>query len=218
VGAVAQTDAGWGGHVAWVESVNANGTVTIEEYNRDNAGHYSERRVAKGSFSYIHIKDIAKPKKKATPKPSPPRAPAGRGTSTGVYFPWDYSWHLSNALSPGASDYIFVRGKADVIPVVGDWDGDGKDSTGLYFPWDQSWHLRNELNPGPSEYIFQRGQPNAIPVVGDWNGDGKDSTGMYYPWDQSWHLRNELNPGPSQYAFQRGQPNSLPLVGNWDGL
>jgi surface antigen len=82
VGAVAQTDAGWGGHVAWVESVNSNGTVTIEEYNGDNTGHYSEHTVSKSSYSYIHIRDI-KPKPKPKPKPRPrprPSSPAPADT------------------------------------------------------------------------------------------------------------------------------------------
>jgi hypothetical protein len=33
------------------------------------------------------------------------------------------SWHLTNSLSPGRLNYAFVRGKANTIPVVGDWDG-----------------------------------------------------------------------------------------------
>ncbi|HEX8581258.1 MAG TPA: CHAP domain-containing protein, partial [Acidimicrobiales bacterium] len=49
-GAIAQTDAGTFGHVAWVESVNGDGTVTIEEYNRSLTGTYGRRTVAAGSF------------------------------------------------------------------------------------------------------------------------------------------------------------------------
>jgi len=216
LGSIAQWNKGYG-HVAYVDRV----TSTYIEVTDDNYGfNYTDRwRIARSSAAmpdnFIHFKDQKPP---TQPKPPSTVAPAGKGDSTGVYFPWDQSWHLSNALAAGSSNYIFQRGQPDSVPVVGDWNGDGKDSTGVYYPWDQSWHLRNELNPGPSEYAFQRGQPNAIPVVGDWNGDGKDSTGMYYPWDQSWHLRNELNPGPSEYAFQRGQPNSIPVVGDWDGL
>jgi len=56
VGAVAWWSSG---HVAWVEAVN-NNSVTIEEYNRDFTGHYSERSVAANSVTgYIHFKDIA---------------------------------------------------------------------------------------------------------------------------------------------------------------
>jgi len=222
VGAVAQTDAGSMGHVAWVESVNSNGTVTIEEYNRANTGRYSERKVSKALFSYIHIKDIkpkAKPKPKATPKPksTPTQAPSGFGDSTGFYEPGPAGWHLSNALAPGSSDYIFARGQAGAIPVVGDWDGDGRDSTGFYDPGPAGWHLSNALAPGSSDYIFARGKAGVIPVVGDWDGDGRDSTGFYEPEPAGWHLSNSLAPGSSDYIFSRGAANSIPVVGDWDG-
>ena len=55
IGAVAWWSSG---HVAWVEAINGN-NVTIEEYNEDFTGHYSERVVAVGSVTgYIHFKDV----------------------------------------------------------------------------------------------------------------------------------------------------------------
>ncbi|MFJ5984520.1 CHAP domain-containing protein [Lentzea sp. NPDC092896] len=54
VGAIAES----AGHVAWVEAVNANATVTVEEYNYGFTGTYHERVVTAGSFRYIHAKDI----------------------------------------------------------------------------------------------------------------------------------------------------------------
>jgi surface antigen len=212
LGSIAQWNNGYG-HVAYVDVVTSSYIeVTDDNYGYNNTNRW---RIARSSpampDNFLHFKDIK-------PKPKPPGvAPPGKGDSTGYYDPGPAGWHLSNALAPGASNYIFARGKPGVIPVVGDWDGDGKDSTGVYFPWDQSWHLRNSLSAGPSNYIFKRGQPKSIPVVGDWDGDGKDSTGVYFPWDQSWHLRNELNPGPSEYAFVRGKPDVIPVVGDWNG-
>ena len=56
VGAVAWSS----NHVAWVESVNRGGTVTIEEYNLGSDGAYHERTIAAGAvLGYIHFKDIA---------------------------------------------------------------------------------------------------------------------------------------------------------------
>ena len=72
VGAVAQTDAGGFGHVAWVRSVNAGGTVTVEDYNCAGTGVYAARTVAVGTYRYIHIKDLAAP-----PKPSGSSVPFG---------------------------------------------------------------------------------------------------------------------------------------------
>jgi surface antigen len=53
-GAIAQTNAGSYGHVAWVSAVNGN-TVTIEEYNWVKKEKYSVRTVDKSAFNYIHL-------------------------------------------------------------------------------------------------------------------------------------------------------------------
>ena len=58
VGAVAQTDAGSHGHVAWVTAVG-DGTVTVEEYNMLVAGGYDVRTVPTSDFTYLHVSDLA---------------------------------------------------------------------------------------------------------------------------------------------------------------
>ena len=58
VGAVAQTNGGSFGHVAWVAAVNPNGTVTVEEYNNNTVGTYTIRTVPASNFNYIHLKDV----------------------------------------------------------------------------------------------------------------------------------------------------------------
>jgi surface antigen len=64
VGAIAQWNGGEGGagsvgHVAWVERVNSDGSVVIEEYNWSNPHGYSTRTVR--APRYIHVKDISGP-------------------------------------------------------------------------------------------------------------------------------------------------------------
>ncbi|MCR6487835.1 CHAP domain-containing protein [Amycolatopsis sp. OK19-0408] len=54
VGAIAESAT----HVAWVEAVNGDGTVTVEDYNYGYTGTYGERRVAVSAFHYIHARDI----------------------------------------------------------------------------------------------------------------------------------------------------------------
>ncbi|MFC7361962.1 CHAP domain-containing protein [Nocardioides astragali] len=58
IGAVAQSDAGRVGHVAWVTDVGP-GTVTIEEYNHATPGGYGIRTVPVGEFRYLHLDDVA---------------------------------------------------------------------------------------------------------------------------------------------------------------
>jgi surface antigen len=58
VGAIAQTDAGGFGHVAYVESYTTT-TVTVSEYNRDTSSNGDTRTVSLRTFNYIHVKDQA---------------------------------------------------------------------------------------------------------------------------------------------------------------
>ena len=58
IGAVAQSDAGRVGHVAWVSGIGP-GTVTIEEYNHATPGGYGTRTVPVGDFRYLHLDDVA---------------------------------------------------------------------------------------------------------------------------------------------------------------
>ncbi len=53
VGAIAQTDAGFFGHVAVVESISG-GNVVVSEMNYDNAGHFRLGIYSASYFKYIH--------------------------------------------------------------------------------------------------------------------------------------------------------------------
>ncbi|WP_415839439.1 CHAP domain-containing protein [Nocardioides zeicaulis] len=58
IGAVAQTDSGRVGHVAWVSAIGP-GTVTVEEYNHALPGGYGTRTVPVSDFRYLHLDDVA---------------------------------------------------------------------------------------------------------------------------------------------------------------
>ena len=79
IGAVAQTDAGRVGHVAWVSAIGP-GTVTVEEYNYGSAGGYGTRTVPVGDFRYLHLADVAPSPLVGSDRPVV-SAPDGRGGS-----------------------------------------------------------------------------------------------------------------------------------------
>jgi surface antigen len=59
VGSIAYWDTATRSHVAWVEQVNPNATVEIEQYNIGETGKYSEATIATSDPSgYIHFKDL----------------------------------------------------------------------------------------------------------------------------------------------------------------
>ena len=59
VGSIAYWDTSTRSHVAWVEQVNPDNTVEIEQYNIGETGKYSEATIASSDPSgYIHFKDL----------------------------------------------------------------------------------------------------------------------------------------------------------------
>jgi protocatechuate 3,4-dioxygenase beta subunit len=74
-----------------------------------------------------------------------------------------------------------VFGDADSIPVIGDWNGDGKHDLGVY----RQGHFFLDLNGNgrwDDEDLWARlGDELDFPVSGDWNGDGKDDIGIFGP-------------------------------------
>ena len=100
------------------------------------------------------------------------------------------------------------------IPVVGDWNGDGRVSPGRFR--DGTWTLTNPSGTSVWRTV-QYGSRGDLPVVGDWNGNGRDTLGIIR--DGDWHLRNDLNGGPGTITFRFGRvtQGDVPVVGDWNG-
>jgi hypothetical protein len=134
-------------------------------------------------------------------------------------------WHLRNSNSSGGTNIHFVYGNVETgLPVVGDWNGDGKDTVGVVRNDGFNhleWHLRNSNSAGSTNLRFTFGAAFDFPVVGDWNGDGKDTIGIVRDdtlghWE--WNLRNSNSNGGANLRFTYGTPwVSFPVTGDWNG-
>jgi serine-aspartate repeat-containing protein C/D/E len=102
-------------------------------------------------------------------------------------------------------------GGHDGLPIVGDFNGDGKAQIGIYL--EGLWFL--DLNSNgrwdEGDLWIQLGQLGDLPVTGDWDGDGKTDVGIFGP---AW-VRDEVavrnEPGLPDAANRReGPPKNLP--------
>jgi hypothetical protein len=146
---------------------------------------------------------------------------AGSDTA-GVYVSATGAWFLRNSNSPGGADIVFTFGPggAGLIPLAGDWDGDGDDTAGLYNPATGAFFLRNSNSGGPAEiptFVFGPGGSTFVPVVGDWDGDGRDSVGLYHSSTGAFFLKNTNASGAADLVFTFGAGGAIPLVGDWNG-
>lgn len=83
-GAVAWSNAGSFGHVAYVERVTG-GSVYIEEYNERGNGTYDSRTVPASAFTgYIHFKDVPASPEPLAPTPGPEKRPVTVTPPTGA--------------------------------------------------------------------------------------------------------------------------------------
>jgi hypothetical protein len=136
-----------------------------------------------------------------------------------------FLWLLRNSNTSGSAKVRFTYGAAETdFPLVGDWDGDGKDTPGVVRHSGSRllWLLRNSNTSGSAKVRFYFGTAGSdFPVVGDWNGDGKTTIGVVRP-DASghflWLLRNSNTTGSAKILFNYGTVGTdLPVVGDWDG-
>jgi hypothetical protein len=136
----------------------------------------------------------------------------------GTYAPANDLFTLRNEASAGtASAGEFQFTSPGSVPVVGDWNGDGRDDFGLFDPATATWHLKYGAEAGPANAgVFAFGPTGSVPVVGDWNGDGRDDIGTFKAG--AWQLRYGASPGPADAGtFTFGATGNQPVVGDWDG-
>lgn len=139
----------------------------------------------------------------------------------GVYQSANSSFFLRNAHAGGSADLTVFFGSTGMKPVVGDWNGDGRDTVGVYDPVAGAFFLRNANSNGSADMTIFFGPANStwIPLAGDWDGDGADGVGLYDPATSTFFLRNSVSNGPADVTVTFGLGNAgwRPLVGDWNG-
>ncbi len=129
---------------------------------------------------------------------------------------------LDFLLSDSVASHVNTRpvihyGNSPMVPIVGDWDGDGKDTVSAYDPTAGTFLISNNPETGQAQYVFRYGNPGAVPLVGDWDGDGKDNVGVQM--GNGFYLRTSpVTSGVETTSLVRyGDAGDTPLIGDWDG-
>jgi hypothetical protein len=115
----------------------------------------------------------------------------------------------------------FGFGRGVDQPLMGDWDGDGRDEPGMYDGL--SFHLSTVAPPRAqrADLKFDLANPDGeamrsgIAVAGDWDGDGTQTMGLFH--DGRWALHDAHDFSAAEHEFVFGAAGDIPLAGDWDG-
>ncbi|MDH2426839.1 M23 family metallopeptidase [Sphaerisporangium sp. TRM90804] len=112
---------------------------------------------------------------------------------------------------------VFRYGNSPMVPISGDWDGDGTDTVSTYDPTSGRFHISNSPANGQAQYSFRYGDANGVPFVGDWDGDGKDNVGVRM--GRVFYMRTSpvTSATETTQSVSYGDVAMLPLAGDWDG-
>src|SRR5690606_4061817 len=121
-------------------------------------------------------------------------------------------FHLSNSWRAG-TDVNFMYGRMTDEVLIGDWDGDGRDTIAVRRG--KEFHVTNALRGGKADVVFPYGRGGDVTLVGGWDarrgGSGAVRRGASY------HVTCALRGGDADVVFTYGRAGDQVLVGDWDG-
>ncbi len=125
-----------------------------------------------------------------------------------------------------AGDAVFnlhIGTAAGDVPVVGDWNGDGRSKVGYFrqgFLWILDTNGNHTYDQSDQVYAFG-GIPGDVPVVGDWTGTGTSKIGIFrqgFLWILDANGNGSMDGTGTDFVFAYGGiPGDVPVVGDWTG-
>lgn len=146
-------------------------------------------------------------------------------TEIGVYRASTGDWYIrlssaNYAIGSGYPTYISWGGEPSDIPLVADFDADGKSDIGVYRFG--NWRvLLSSLNfdaTRPGNYYW--GALGDRSLAADFDGDGRADLGVYRPSTGYWYFRLsawDYRLYMGNWIFQWGAAGDEPKIGDFDG-
>lgn len=106
-------------------------------------------------------------------------------------------------------------GYSGLVPLVGDFDGDGLDDAAVYDPTNGRWFIR-ALDGTVLAWNLQHGYAGAVPLVADFDGDNVDDLAVYDSTSGKWYIRT-LAGGIINWGLQHGFAGAIPFTADFDG-
>ena len=131
-------------------------------------------------------------------------------------------WYVMNA--DGTMQSATGFGSANDIPVIGDYDGDGKADLAVFRPDDPAT-TTDECQNGCVWYVLKSSDNTVLyynwglstdkPVAADYDGDGKTDIAVWRPSDGVWYIIKSSD--NSNLFTQYGTNGDVPVPSDYDG-
>ena len=152
-------------------------------------------------------------------EPSPASAPVAAGADAERSLPAvvrsSTSWLLGDEQNGSCCAATFGYGAKPLVPIMGDWDGNGSRTPGTFE--NGMFKLNNANDNSPADITFTFGDARGYAVSGDFNGNGTDDVAVYR--NGTWQVRLSDGTIPPAFAYGPGGawPATIPVSGDWDG-
>ena len=152
-------------------------------------------------------------------------------TKVGVYRPANglfvLDWDGDGLFTGADKAYNLGVGRvAGDVPVVGDWNGDGRSEVGLFrqgFFWILDTTGDGVFQQGVDQTFAFGGVAGDVAVVGDWDGDGRSNLGLFrqgFFWILDYNGNGTIDnvgvPGGDQAFAFGGIAGDVAVVGDWN--
>lgn len=147
----------------------------------------------------------------------------GDGTdAVSVYRPGEetvYRYDMIGSDGANLGDAVdsFAAGGPGLLPLAGDWDGDGTESVGFHDPATGVVTYRNTMDAGDPDGSFAFEASGDVFVLGDWTGDGIDTPGTLDS-DTGVQLRYSNTTGGPDETYPWGDGSWIPVAGSFGAL
>ncbi|WP_210729274.1 MULTISPECIES: C39 family peptidase [Actinomyces] len=137
---------------------------------------------------------------------------AGAANARGTEKNLGSTYYFANTFTSKATTVI-TYGRNNDTALVGDWNGDGKDT--LAVRRGNYYFFSNRLVGGAADVVIIFGRATDQVLVGDWNGDGRDTLAVRR--GNQYFILNCLRGGVADTQITYGRAGDQVLVGDWNG-
>ncbi len=114
-------------------------------------------------------------------------------------------------------DHVFGIEEGTIVPVTGDWNGNGIRSIGKFVDGHWEVDINGDGRFDFEDKTFEFGRSGDVPLVGDFNGDGVEEIAVYRSgkWLIDTNGNRELD--ATDKTFELGGQLDQPVVGDFNG-